>query len=416
MQYRLIALIVLAWTIFAPIAGAQEAIVLGSEAQDAGLTMTAVATQLDFPVGMTPLPDGSLLVATNPSDEGVFYSSWGRLLRLKDSDGDGSLDQQTTLADNLPGGLVAVARYGEIVVVTSSEIGNEQIMFFRRGEHWRDPLTEIDRITFTFNGTLHQSYALAVRPNADDPAAFDLFFNVGAYTNTEAGNPVQAGAAISDLLTPASIYMITVTDTGDDLTVSPAVLIATGLRNGTTLAIRPGTGDLWIGENGIDGLGDATISFSADELDIVPADKIGKEVIDFGFPGAYIDYATGEVVGHKTDFVDFRPINGSKSEGVAGIVFVPDDYPAPFGGGILAGFHGQFDWTGTENDENPLLWINPKTGEKLVVVENDSTEIGHLDSMTVMDGTVYVADFCDASMIGAYTGCGIIYALTAPAT
>ena len=159
---------------------AQSAIILGPEAEAAGLTVTQVATNLDFPMGMTPLPDGSLLVATNPSSDGVFYTSDGQLLRLFDSDGDGSLDQETPLAEDLPGGLVAVVRFGEIVAATSSEYGNEQIMFFRRGDRWRDPLTQIDDIRINFINSGHQSYGLAVRPNPDDPEQFDIFFKIGA--------------------------------------------------------------------------------------------------------------------------------------------------------------------------------------------------------------------------------------------
>ncbi len=390
---------------------AQSAIILGPEAEAAGLTLTQVATNLDFPMGMTPLPDGSLLVATNPSSDGVFYTSDGQLLRLFDSDGDGSLDQETPLAEDLPGGLVAVVRFGEIVAATSSEYGNEQIMFFRRGDRWRDPLTQIDDIRLNFINSGHQSYGLAVRPNPDDPDQFDLFFNIGAAGNDTAGPDVQTSGAIDDVLTTASVYMVTIRDTGDVLTFSDTTLIATGLRNGTTMAIQPGTGDLWIGENGIDGLDDPNISFSADELNIVPAAQIGKDVIDFGFPDAYIDYTTGDSVGPETQFVAFLPTSDGKSEGVAGITFAPGSFPEPFAGGVLAGFHGRFDETGLTNTENPLLWINPATGEILVIVSNDSEGIGHLDSMVAVGDTVYIADFCDASMVGAINGCGSIYAI-----
>jgi hypothetical protein len=287
-------------------------------------------------------------------------------------------------------------------------------MFFRRGERWRDPLTQIDAIRLNFINVGHQSYALAVRPNPGNDAAFDLFFNIGAAGNDVAGPSVQASRAIDDVLTSATVYMVTVTAAGESLEFGDAVLIATGLRNGTTLAVQPGTGDLWIGENGIDGKDDPNISFSADELDIVPAASIGTEVIDFGFPDSYIDYATGAAVGQQTVFVSFLPMEDGKSEGVAGITFVPESFPAPFGGGVLAGFHGRFDETGLTNTENPLLWIEPTTAERLVIVSNDSTGIGHLDSMTTSGDVVYIADFCNASMVGAIEGCGVIYALTAP--
>ena len=65
------------------------------------LAISEVASGLAFPMGMIPLPDGSLLVASSPSPSGNFYNSSGTLLRLDDSDNDGTLDQQTALATEL---------------------------------------------------------------------------------------------------------------------------------------------------------------------------------------------------------------------------------------------------------------------------------------------------------------------------
>src|SRR5690348_7811054 len=98
---------------------AQEAVILSPRATEAGLTLTEVARDLAFPMGMTPLPDGSLLVATSPSASGNFYDSTGELVRLFDSDDDGTLDDRRALISDLPGSLVAVARHGDIVIATS---------------------------------------------------------------------------------------------------------------------------------------------------------------------------------------------------------------------------------------------------------------------------------------------------------
>ena len=109
-----------------------------------------------------------------PAGAFVFYDSTGELVRLFDSDSDGMLDDRRALISDLPGSLVAVARHGDIVIATSAQGGNEQIMFFRRGEHWRDPLTPLTAIRLRFRNAMHQSYALATRPNPDNPDAFDL--------------------------------------------------------------------------------------------------------------------------------------------------------------------------------------------------------------------------------------------------
>lgn len=400
-------------TMLAPIphAQSQEAVLLAQQATDQGMTITAIARDLAFPMGMAPLPDGSLLVATSPSASGNFYDSTGELVRLADSDGDGSLDADSVLASGLPGSLVAIARAGEIVVVTSAQSGNEQIMFFRRGDHWRDPLTPITALTLDFQDAMHQSYALATRPNPTNAEAFDLVFNVGAAGNDTAGPDVSFGGPISGTLHSASLYLMTVTDTGSTLHFDAPAQIATGLRNGATLAFAPDTGDLWIGENGIDGFENPIVAFSADELDVVAADQLGQQVIDFGFPDSYISYATGDSIGADTAAVAVRPIHGSEAEGIAGIAFVPASFPDELAGGILAGFHGQFDLTGIENEENPVRWINPATGEQFDLVSNDSPGIGHLDSLTATRDAVYLADLCDASLT-ASSACGVIYRLS----
>jgi hypothetical protein len=364
---------------------------------------------------MTPLPDGSLLVATSPSNSGNFYDSTGELVRLNDSDGDGSLDGRTVLASDLPGSLVAIARAGEFVIVTSAQSGNEQIMFFRRGDRWRKPLTLVDAIHFDFQGAMHQSYALATRQNPDIPEAFDIVFNIGAAGNDTPGPAVAFAGPTTGTLSSASVYLITVIPDGATLTFTDPVQIASGLRNGTTLAFAPNSGDLWIGENGIDGFESPIISFSADELDVVPAEQIGRDVIDFGFPESYVDYATGEIVGPDTAAVNFRPIEGSEAEGIAGIAFVPPSFPSELAGGILAGFHGQFDLTGIENEENPVRWVNPQTGDQFDLVSNDSPSVGHLDSLTTTADAIYLADFCEASMTSS-EACGVIYRISAEFT
>ena len=68
--------------------------------------------------------------------------------------------------------------------------------------------------------------------------------------------------------------MVTVTPASDKLQFGDPIQLASGLRNGTTFAFAPGTGNLWIGENGIDGLVNPIEAFSADKLDVVPADKL----------------------------------------------------------------------------------------------------------------------------------------------
>ena len=70
----LLALLLLITLVPMTSAEAQEAVILAPRATEQGLVITHVAQDLAFPMGMTPLPDGSLLVATSPL-------SGGQLLR-----------------------------------------------------------------------------------------------------------------------------------------------------------------------------------------------------------------------------------------------------------------------------------------------------------------------------------------------
>lgn len=392
-------------------ARAQDAIVLSDDLRADELTISVVADGLAFPMGMVQLPDGSLLVATSPSETGNFYASSGALVRLFDSDGDGSLDERSVLAETPAGSLVAVARMGELIAVTSAAGGDEAIMFFRRGERWRDPLIPVEQIRLGFIGAIHQSYALAVRPHDDEMGAWDLVFNTGAAGNDTAGPNVRLSGILSAVIEPASLYMITIRDDGAAVEFGSPIRIASGLRNGTTLAFDPASGDLWIGENGIDGFENPIVSFSADELNVIPADQIGEEVIDFGFPESYVDYASGELIGDADPAVAFLPLGGNEAEGVAGIAFAPESLGVDLAGGILAGFHGQFDLTGLDNEENPVRWVDTETGEQFDLISNDSAGIGHLDSMVATERGVYIADFCNGTMTAAAEPCGVIYLL-----
>lgn len=123
---RLLVAIVL---IVPTIASAEANDLLSEFAVQQGLEMEQVATDLAFPMGLVPLPDGSLLIATSPSESGNFYDSSGEILRLVDTDGDASLDKRTVVATGLPGSLVALARFDDIVITTSAAGGDESITF-----------------------------------------------------------------------------------------------------------------------------------------------------------------------------------------------------------------------------------------------------------------------------------------------
>lgn len=105
---------------------------------------------------------------------------------------------------------------------------------------------------------------------------------------------------------------------------------------------------------------------SADELNFIAADNIGREIEDFGFPNNYIAYRTGEFVGGEgvAPLVVFQPfpdpLIGNESEGPNDIVFAPPCFPKGLNDGIFVGFHGRFSRGGLNNEENPLVYVDLK--------------------------------------------------------
>jgi hypothetical protein len=381
---------------------------------DAGLKLSVFADNLDFPMGMVKLPDNSLLVATSVPDEGSYFDSSGLLLRLTDSDNDGVADDAgTPIASDLPGALVALQRIDDLIFVTSSENNEEAITILRRGAHWRDQLTIQASLNFAFLSALHQSYGLVVRRTPGEHGSYDVVFNIGAHGNVDAGVPVNVSGLAEATLDDASLYLMTIHDDDSTITAEPPVQLARGLRNASALVFDDSTGDLVIGENGMDTPGNEIVSLSADEIDVIPVDMIGKEIFDFGFPDTYVDYATGEIVGTGgvDPRVNFRPIDGSESEGIASLSPMPVGFPAPLNRGYAAGFHGQFDSIGAENEENPLIYFDLSTGEKFQLVANDNLGVGHLDSLLATDDVLFIADLCATGSLEDTVPCGVIYQL-----
>lgn len=418
---RRTAALLLALVLFAAptLARGQDAdVALGTDPRIAAadLELTVFAGGLEFPMGLIALPDGSLLAGVSAPTGGSFFASEGGLLRLTDRDGDGRADGGgRLLVAGIPGPIVALARAGELVFVTSAKAGEEAIYVFRRGDAWRDPLTLVGAIAFDFAGGEHQSYALAVRPTPGEEGSYDLVFNLGAHGNTETGTVVVASGLMTAEMQDASLYLTTVTDDGDTVAFSEPLLLATGLRNASTIVFARGSGDLIIGENGIDNPANRIVSLGADELDVIPADAIGGEPEDFGFPAAYVVYDSGEAYGEGgiAPAVAFTPTDGSENEGIASLAQMPDAFPAALRDGYAAGFHGQFEQAGAANEENPLLWVDPATGERFELIANDNLNVGHLDTVLATDDALYVVDLCTAGALSAGAPCGAIYRLTA---
>lgn len=382
--------------------------------------LTTFATGANFPVGMVELDDGSILVAE--SDGGFFGSSSGRLVRYVDSNQDGVSDSQSTLANTSFGGLSALRRGGDLVFTTGQGRG-KPITIFRLGATPSDPLTEVGSLTLNYpgGGWLHPHSALSVRDTPGEPGSYDLVFQLGSRNNaglTTDTLQLTSSIGVSGTLNGDALYMVKITDNGSSVSGSDLTQLATGLRNAAGHAFHPVTGDLWVQDNGIDGISPqpAIEPTSADELNVIPVGEIGGAIEDFGFPSTYIEYRTGNQIGSTGILPEFaylplpNPADGSEGEGPNDIAFAPSTFPAAIRNGVFVGMHGQFSSGGLNNEENPLVFSNLDNGEYFYFIDNDEPDVGHLDGLLTTHDSLFIADISPPGGLGnREVDTGVIY-------
>ncbi len=385
------------------------------------LRITTFAEDLNYPVGMAALDDGSILAAVT-NGASFFGSTSGSLVRLADTDDDGVVDEQQTLVADVPGGKIsALRRAGPLLAVTGQGAGTP-ISLYRLGASPTAAPTYLGGIELTYpsGGWLHPHSALALRRHPTDADRYELYFQLGSDTNfAETTRTVALGGSLglTGSLAGDAVHRIELFDGPAGLTATGRTQIATGLRNATGIAFHPVTGDLYLGDNGIDGVVNVNEPTSADEINVVPAGVLGTTIVDFGFPNTYEAYRTGVTVGGAgvlplATFQPLPPPNGAEAEGVNEIVFAPPLFPEPLVNGLFAGFHGRFNLAGDANEENPLALVDLDDMSQFHFVPNTDPTVGHLDGLLATTDTLYVADI---STHGAFSGSaqnsGKIYAI-----
>jgi len=398
---------------------ARPAPILARSQDQSRFRVTTFASGLAFPTSMTSLSDGSLLVATNHGgpeawigDHYIFTSPSATLVRLVDADRDGVADGPgQVVARDLPGLVSSVRRQGALVIAMSAGAGAQAITFWRTGTSADQPLAAAGRLSLSVPaGYVHPPCALAVRPAPG--GGTELFFNVGGQFNAEAsagvitmsaeGGVTLGGNSQTIPLVAESIERVVITDNGTALTVTPPSVVATGLRNAAGLVFGP-NGDLYLEDNGIDTPGNMGVSLSADELNVIRAADIGVTIPNFGFPGTYVDYATGATVGTQSGvtppLIAFRPLAGMKSEGAVEAALAPIGFPADFSGGLFVPFSGVFNAGGSTNDENPLVFADPSTGQYFHFME--TRQMGHPNGVLTLADSLFLSDL---NVTGAFGG------------
>jgi glucose/arabinose dehydrogenase len=379
--------------------------------------VTEFAADLPYAAGMQMLSDRSLLVGVSDPTGGRFHRSTGKLLRLTDTDQDGVADDAGTyLHEDLPGGIVQMRLVGDLLVVNSQQARRASISFLRAGESVESAFELLGSIDFGFpEDHLHDTYALATRPGSD-ATSFELFFNVGGGNNAvNDSTPIPVTGLLEGELTPESLYRVRVAFDGEDVTIADPHLIAIGLRNAAGAAFHPANHDLYFEDNGFDVEDETDEPVSADELNMIPAAELGSSVPDFGFAHTYVAYRTGELVGDTgvQPIVAFQPIDGSEAQGPAEISFAPPRFPSGLNDGIFVTFHGRYSLGGLENEENPLMFVDPGTATYFEFIPNDVASIGHLDSVLATDDSLFLSDINRDGDMGSDTPRGAIYQIKA---
>ena len=382
--------------------------------------LTTFATGVGYPVGMVLLDDGSILIGATDGNPFFNAGNTGRIIRFVDADQDGVADQEDgeILIDGLPGGIAAVRRAGNLILCTGQR--NPPITILRLGDNPSDPLTQVGEIKLNYpaGGWLHPHSALGVRQTPGETERWDIVFQLGSDTNfavTTRTVNLTSDIGISGTLNGDAVHMVTIRDTGDAVVGENLIQLASGLRNAAGFAFHPETGDLYIQDNGIDGLQNANEPHSADELNVILAVDIGGDIEDFGFPGSYERYRTKNVVGGDIlPLFAFHPLpdpqTGDEGEGPNDIAFPPPAFPAPLSQGIFVTMHGKFSLGGLANEENPLIFANLETGEYFHFVGVDEPDVGHLDGLLATENSLFIADISPPGGFGQ-GGTGIIYQL-----
>ena len=375
--------------------------------------VTTFADGLNYPVGMSELSDGSILVAVS-NGSNFFGSSSGRILRLADTDEDGIADQQDVLVNSVPGGGLSALRVAGDLVFTTGQGRGKPISIYRLGDQPSDPLTEIGHLTINYpgGGWLHPHSALAVRPTPDSAGSYDLFFQLGSKVNfatTTETILLTSDIGISGNIAGDAIHKVTIVDNGTEILGSDLLQIATGLRNAAGMAFHPISGDLYLQDNGIDGLSNANEPHSADELNVIGATSVGGAIDDFGFPNRYVAYRTDNLIGSGgiDPLVAFQPIpapNGDEGEGPNDIAFAPPGFPPALNNGVFVGMHGKFSLGGTSNEENPLVFVDLDDNSYFHIIRNDEPSVGHLDGLLSTNDSLFVADISPGGGFGSSNG------------
>lgn len=280
-------------------------------------------------------------------------------------------------------------------------VRGQGIQFFAPGGNPDDPYTSLGAINVGFaSGQQHDTPGVTTRATPGSPGSYDVFFSVGSPNNNSSGPNLSVGGLVSGTISAESIYRVTLTPNGSGgWNASGLTQVASGLRNAVALGILPFTGDLYLADNGIDGLVNADEPESADTLNRVTATDIANgNVKNFGYPNRYVQYRTGTLIGGgPAPLAAFQPIpnpqNGSEAEGAAGLAFSPNAFPNAIRNGVFVSFFGRGGSTGgLDNEENPILYYDFGSGLYYEFISNNEPGVYFPVGLYSSQDSLFIAD------------------------
>ncbi len=325
-------------------------------ALSSGFTISVFAQGLDDPRMLAVGPDGALYVAERGA---------GRVLRLLDQDGDGSLDTQQAVAQglNAPSSL-AFYQDGSLYVAETRRV----LRLSQPDAHGIFQKQEVVIDGLPSGG--HSTRTLLFSPDFST-----LFVSIGSSCNVCIEGDARRAAIMA--YNPDG---------------SHARLYARGLRNAVGITFRPGTDELWATNNGRDLLGD---DLPPETINLV------QQGDDFGWPrchaGRIIDPEFGGLQGCqgvKAPLVEMQAHSAP-----LGLTFYSgSQFPEDYRGDLFVAFHGS--WNRSVPTGYKLVRISMQGGQPGPVQDfatgwllpNGSNWGRPVDVVSGNDGSLYLSD------------------------
>ncbi|MHB0776020.1 PQQ-dependent sugar dehydrogenase [Halomonas sp. WWR20] len=354
-----------------------------------GYTITAIATDLKIPRQTLALPNGDILVAEGsggnapqlkPKDfiAGIIKSkgttsveSGDRLTLLRDSDGDGTYEEQTVFAENLN------APYGLALIDDDLFVANQDALVRFDYEEGQTQASGPPEVVTPLPSAINHHWTKAMTASADGRF---LYVGIGSNSNiTERGMEAEVDRA--------EIWQIAA-ESGAHKTY------ATGLRNPTALTIQPETDQLWAVVNERDELGPNLVP---DYLTTV------QEGGFYGWPysywGQHVDPRVRPQKPEKVEAAIMPDYSLGSHRAPLGLDFSIPEVGDQFAQGVFIGEHGS--WNRADPVGYKVVFVPFENGQPAgdpvdfvtgFLTGDDSTRGRPVGVTVAPDGAVIIAD------------------------